>query len=120
MNFGDSELMFPARVISALRDLRGDQWRSLVDGVREQPEAAGLERLAFVLLMVRLLSCQSCQANSFRALRGCEACASNAVRRYQGSDCELILKFYEAREDVRQFTERDDSKLTRKNILRIK
>jgi len=101
----DTEMLFPARVIPALLDLRGDLWRELVLRVNaSEPEA--IDRLAFVLLMIRLGGCSSCQSDSFRAMRGCTQCAQQTVRRYRGSEQDLIKGFNDARNDVEKYLKR--------------
>ena len=98
----DTDLLFPPRVIHTLRDLRGEPWRRLVDRVLDL-EPTHVERMAFVLLMIRLGNCTTCHADSFRALRGCTVCASQTVRRYRGSDQELLDQFAEACREVEQY-----------------
>ena len=95
----DTEVLFPPRLIPLLRDLRGEGWRELAARV-EQAEPQAVERLAFVLLMVRLGGCVNCSIDSFRAMRGCTLCAIQTVKRYRGDDVELIQEFQIAREDV--------------------
>ena len=95
----DTELLFPSRVIPALRDQRGASWRKLVDRVAKKPEDE-LEHLAFVLLMIRVDGCTNCNADSFRAMRGCTECAKQNVRRYRGGDKELLAKYDKALKDV--------------------
>jgi len=116
----DTEFLFPPRVIPTLRLLRGEKWQALVDRAVQggpavlvepaaaQPAAAGplsLDRLAFVLLMVRLAGCTTCHASSFRALRGCTQCARQAVRRYREDDQQLEEQFLRAREEVEVYLE---------------
>ncbi|HSF81496.1 MAG TPA: hypothetical protein VLA49_09700 [Anaerolineales bacterium] len=94
-------LLFPPRVIASLRDLRGEIWRMLVEKtVRQGPDA--LDQLSFVLMMARLVGCVTCHSGSHRSLRGCEACAQQAVRRFHGSDQELVELFEEASGEVQQ------------------
>ena len=98
----DTDLLFPPRVIPVLRTLRGPAWEELVDRVLEQ-EPTGLDRLAFVLMMIRLGSCISCHADSFRALRGCTQCAYQTIRRFRGSDQELLEMFADAKAEVTRY-----------------
>jgi len=100
----DTELLFPSRVISSLRNLRGDDWKHLIDQVHNSPSDS-LDHLAFVLLMVRLGGCVSCNADSYRAMRGCTQCAKQTIRRFRGSDQELIAQFQQARQDVTEFVQ---------------
>ncbi len=99
----DTELIFPNRVIPELRDLRGVAWRNLVNKVSEQKET-DLDQHAFVLMMARIDGCMTCNADSFRAMKGCTQCAQDAVRRYRGNDRELLSMYKEARIDVESFS----------------
>ena len=95
----DTELIFPNRVIPKLRDLRGVAWRNLVDKVSQLEETAP-DQDAFVLMMARVDGCLTCNADSFRAMKGCTLCAQDAVRRFRGDDKELLGMFKEARKDL--------------------
>ena len=95
----DAEVLFPARFIGVLRDLRGAEWRQLIERVMVLPESDP-DALAFVLLMIRLDGCLSCQADSFRALRGCGTCATQTVSRFKGSDDDLLRAYESARQDM--------------------
>jgi hypothetical protein len=98
----DTDLLFPPRVIPALRSLRGELWRNLVDQVVEL-EPSHIDRMAFVLVMIRLGGCTSCHSDSFRALRGCTQCAQQTVRRYRGTDQDLLKLVSEARKEIERF-----------------
>lgn len=101
----DTELLFPSRVIPTLRLLRSDGWKTLVDQVNGgDPDSA--DKMAFVLLMVRLGGCVSCNADSFRAMRGCTQCARQTVRRFRGEDQELVVQFQEARKEIEAYLEK--------------
>ncbi len=102
--YSNNEIMFPHYVIPSLRKLRGEKWRVLVERVAplaEQDE----EMVAFILMMVRINGCLSCETDSFRAMRGCPACAYQTLRRYKGDDDDLIAAFETALEDVRRFSQ---------------
>ncbi len=98
----DTEMLFPSRVIPALRDLRGKTWRELVDRMCEEEEGSA-DNLAFCLMMIRLDGCLTCHSDSYRALRGCTLCAQQAVARFKGSDADLLRQFKQARTDVVQY-----------------
>ncbi len=102
--YTNNELMFPHYVIPSLRKLRGPQWQELVDHVTSLTEFHE-ETLAFMLMMVRLNGCVSCETDSYRAMRGCAACAHQTLRRYKGEDDELIAAYEQALADVRKFAE---------------
>lgn len=98
--YTDNELLFPHYVIPTLRDLRGPEWSSLVDDVTARGECEA-ETLAFMLMMIRLNGCMACETDSYRAMRGCTACAHQTLRRYKGSDDELLKMYDTALQDVR-------------------
>jgi len=95
----DTDLLFPPRAIAALRNIRGKDWQELIDRILDL-EPLALDRLAFVLMMVRLGGCTTCQADSFRAMRGCTQCSQQTIRRFRGNDQELIKQFLDARNEV--------------------
>ncbi len=97
-----NQLLFPHQIIAELRDLRGADWRVLVDRVVAVAEGAP-ESLAFVLMMVRLNGCLVCETDSFRAMRGCDACSAQTLRRYKGSDQELLVQYAQALDDVNHY-----------------
>ncbi|MBN1287557.1 MAG: hypothetical protein JXB47_19305 [Anaerolineae bacterium] len=95
----DAEVLFPARVIPLLRDLRGGVWCELIDKVIEAGDSHP-DTLAFGLMMIRLDGCMTCHADSYRAMRGCSICARQAVARFKGSDHELVLLWERARAEI--------------------
>lgn len=99
MYHSDTEFIFPMRVASQLRELRGDTWAKLVDQACNSPKAS-LDRLAFSLLLIRLSSCLTCHTNSYRALRGCTFCATHTIRRFRDTDQDLVFQFHQAREEI--------------------
>src|SRR4030042_3917391 len=99
MSANDTDFIFPPRVIPELRDLRGAAWQEMLDRISNQAPDA-LERVAFVLMMVRLGGCTTCQADSFKAMRGCTMCAAQTVKRFRGEDSELLNLLEVAKRDV--------------------
>jgi hypothetical protein len=102
----DAELLFPERVIKELPELRTQVWHGLVQEALIA-ESDSLERMAFVLMMVRLNGCTTCNADSFRAMRGCTQCAIQTIRRYRGKDQDLVKSFNEACKEIACFREKD-------------
>lgn len=98
----DLDILFPPRAIPTLCNLRGRSWNELVSRVHVQPTMA-LDRLAFVLMMARLSGCLGCNPDSFRALRGCETCAQQTIRRFPGSDQDLLVLFQQAKKEIEDF-----------------
>lgn len=101
----DAELLFPARVIPSLRNLRGEEFRQLVDRVSLCKSESDPEVLGFGLMMIRLASCLTCTADSFRAMNGCTACAQKTIRAYKGSDADLVREWERACQEVRKWQE---------------
>jgi hypothetical protein len=101
-----TDLLFPTRAIPALRDLRGQVWADLIEEVA-RTDLSDPQRLAFILLMVRLAGCVDCRPDSFRALQGCAKCACETVREFQGSDRQLLKLFYDAKQDVFDFISKE-------------
>lgn len=104
--YTNNELLFPNYVIPLLRDLRGPAWRDLVDRVESQPEDHP-EKAAFVLLMVRLNGCMDCETDSYRAMRGCAMCATQTMRRFKGTEAELLKQYERALADVQAHIARE-------------
>jgi len=99
MQGNNIDLLFPSRAIEPLRNLREEKWAKLVDSLLEL-EATDPARIAFVLLMVRIGGCVSCQSDSFRAMRGCVVCSTTTIKRYKGNDQTLINLYNDAKKDV--------------------
>lgn len=101
--YPDSEILFPARCIPELRNIRpGVPWRELVDRISSLPESHE-DVLAFSLMMIRLNNCLTCDLDSYRASLGCAQCARRTVQGFKGNDKELIRKMEDARAELRSF-----------------
>ncbi len=94
-----AELLFPAHLINTLRDLRGDEWRALVDRVAALPETHP-DSLAFVLMMIELDGCLKCNSNNYKFLRGCYLCATQTVQSFKGDDQELFDMYRRAQDEL--------------------
>lgn len=99
-----TELLFPPRLIPLLRELRGEEWRQLVDRVAPLPETHP-DKLAFCLMMIRLNACLNCVSGSYRFMRGCELCSQQTISRFQGTDEQLVELHERAREDLSRYAE---------------
>lgn len=97
--YPESEILFPSRVIPLLEDLRGDEWRALVERVKKLPETHA-ESLAFSLLMINIGGCLTCDLDSYRASLGCATCAKRTISSHKGSDKILKKQFDEAKKEV--------------------
>jgi hypothetical protein len=101
----DTEVLFPLRVVPTLRSLHGDAWRRLMDHLQTQDVVAS-ERFAMVLMMVRMCGCAGCSADSFRAMRGCTLCARQTVKRFRGSDKEIVDQFRLVQKEVEAYLQK--------------
>ena len=104
--YADNEILFPHYVIPALRGERGGKWAQLIDRVARLDETS-LEVIALMSLMIELNGCMSCETDSFRAMRGCGACAKQTLRRYKGSDDDLIARYEAALAEWRELEKTD-------------
>ena len=95
----DTEVLFPIRVIPSLRLLRGDLWQALIDRLTKD-KIEEKQVLAFILFMVRLGGCVNCNTDSYRAMRGCTQCAKQTIKRYRGTDQEIIELFMQNQEEI--------------------
>lgn len=73
----------------------------LIDGLSAKMETS-IEVLALMSLMIELNGCLACETDSYRAMRGCTACAQQTLRRYKGSDEELIRMYDESVAKIRE------------------
>ena len=114
-----AEILFPPYAIPYLKDLRGPKWQQLIEHVlrlkEDHPEA-----LAFSWMMMRLDGCRTCEVDSFKAMQGCVACAVLTVRRFKGSDAELLKLYDEALKEVQAYlSERRKAERRAKPIARV-
>lgn len=105
--YANNELMFPNYIIPMVRDMRGPEWRGLVDSIQELPDDDP-EKAAFVLMMIRLNGCLDCETDSYRAMRGCAMCAAQTLRRHKGTDDELLAEYNRALVDMLKFIEEQE------------
>jgi len=95
----DTELLFPMRVIPQLKSLRGEEWADLIEKLNSD-ECTRIEKYAFVLMMVRIGGCVSCNSDSFRAMRGCSACSKQSIKRYRGTDHDILEQHRQIQKEV--------------------
>lgn len=102
LNNPDTELLFPLRAVSNLIDVRGREWRKLVEQINRE-DALLIDQLAFILTVVKQAGCVSCNSDSFRAIRGCAQCSIQAIRRFKGSDAELLDLYEQSHIEVEKY-----------------
>ena len=95
------DLLFTPQLIPKLRNLRGDEWATLIDYLATLPETHP-DALAFSMMMIKLGGCLPCEMDSYRAQRGCATCAQQTILSYKGSDKQLLSRFETAKRVVSQ------------------
>ena len=90
--YTDNEILFPHYAVPALRNTRGVEWARLIDRLMGKSETS-VEVIALMSVMIELNGCLTCETDSYRAMRGCTACAQQTLRRFKGSDEELITMY---------------------------
>ena len=103
----ETEVLFPSKAIGSLSGMRGKTWQDLVSQV-QNCSVESPEQTAFLLLMIKIDGCASCNVDSFRAMRGCPACAQLNIRRYKGSDDELVRLYQQALKETKSFLEKNN------------
>jgi len=97
-----TDLIFPPRILPELSEARGAEWHNLVSAVLKSGGRSN-EETAFVVLMARLNNCAACNTDSFRSSHGCESCSKQALKRFRGTDKELIKMFVVAQSEVIEY-----------------
>ena len=105
----DADFIFPSWVIKYLEDQKGDQWKDLINDVPIDDQNS-FKHLGFVYLMAKLNNCQSCNADSFRALKGCKECSLQTLRRTEFSDDKLLKEYDKALKQIQAFIELKEEK----------
>jgi hypothetical protein len=101
----ETEVLFPSKAIGSLSNLRGKIWQELVNEVQNCPVDSP-EQTAFLLMMIKIDGCASCNVDSFRAMRGCPSCAQLNIKRYKGNDEELLRLYHQALKESQTFLEK--------------
>lgn len=115
--YPDSEILFPPRCIKNLRNLRGPEWRKLIDRILTLPNNHE-ELLAFGLLVIDESSCLTCSLDSYRASLGCCTCAQRSISGYKGSDEELLADYQKNLEKAREYA--SNNKMPRATEIMLK
>lgn len=89
--------------------MRGGKWAKLIEKLSQKEETSP-ETLALMAMMIELNGCLPCETDSYRAMRGCTACAKQTLRRFEGSDGELIGRYESRVAEFRQQAVCDDEK----------
>jgi predicted peroxiredoxin len=107
----EAEIVFPLRILPSLRQIRGESWTKLVDQITHHGSVID-DKLAMELIMVRLAGCINCDSDSFRAMKGCEFCIRQALRRFKGTDSDLVKQFEQAKKEIKTYIKDKELALT--------
>lgn len=105
-----NEILFPYHLIPTLKNLRGPIWADLIKSVEKLPETHE-KTIAFMVMMVRISNCMQCETDCYRAMKGCRYCTSQTLRRYKGTDSDLVQMYESALVDVRKFDQESEQKI---------
>lgn len=97
----ESQMIFADWMVSSLDTFGVPLWQNFFEQVSESPSDS-LERKAFVLMIAKLDSCETCNADSFRALRGCVRCVEQNISRMREKPQELLDLFEKAMEEIKK------------------
>jgi hypothetical protein len=100
----DTELIFPLRILPKLKDLRGEIWGKIIIELLETKDL--VNQVGMIVLMIKVAGCITCNADSYRAIRGCTLCSQQAIKRYKGTDKELIQIYSKSCVKVKKFIEK--------------
>ncbi|MCX6054508.1 MAG: hypothetical protein NTZ74_06265 [Chloroflexi bacterium] len=106
----DTEILFPIKAIPYLLDIRGDEWQSLVSKITSSEDNL-CAKIAFTALVVKLAGCVGCNADSFRAMRGCVQCSRLIIKRFKGSDSDLLNNYQECLNEVNTYLLKREQKI---------
>lgn len=93
------------RAIGALVDLRGPEWQALVAHSEKLTET-NPAKIAFSAMVIKLAGCIGCTADSFRAMRGCTQCSRLVIKRYKGTDEDLVNIYEESLKEIKVILEK--------------
>lgn len=97
------EVVFPHRCVSALRRMKGKEWRKLVTRIAGLSDTH-VDSLAFALTMILMTGCLNCDWNGYKVIKlGCGACAKRAINMFKGSDAALLRRFAQTREYLSEY-----------------
>jgi hypothetical protein len=95
----DTEILFPPRLLGQLQNLRSTKWNNYVNDVLTKP-IGDPERAGFIYFIAKFNACATCQGDSLRAMQGCSKCVQQVIKRFRGSDEELIQIAYMYKQEM--------------------
>jgi hypothetical protein len=99
MTPSQTELLFPPGVIPKLESARGPIWKELILSLADQADDTD-QHVAFVLMLARLANCATCNSNSYRAAQGCANCSIQVLKRFRGTDDDLLQMYQDTLHEV--------------------
>jgi len=102
----DADFIFPSWVIKELEHQKSDEWQKLVLNVLTHEQDSEVH-LGFVFLMAKLNNCNTCNADSFRALKGCKECSLQTLRRLDYSEKKILNEYDKAKNQIQNFIDKE-------------
>lgn len=100
-----TEFLFAHWAVRALKDVRGERWRELIERITPLPSTHP-DALAFALMMVRLNGCVTCDARRFRERGGCAQCSRFTLTTLvKESEAGLLARFRAAHKELERLPE---------------
>jgi len=92
MVYSHCEILFPHSKVNGLKNLKGDEWRELVEEVAMLPETHP-DALSFSYMMIKICDCLNCDLSSYKAALGCAACSQRTINALRDNDKQLLQRF---------------------------
>jgi hypothetical protein len=92
MVYSHCEILFPHSKVNGLKNLKGDDWKELVEEIAMLPETHP-DALAFSHMMINICDCLNCDLSSYKAALGCAACSQRTVNALRDDDQQLLQRF---------------------------
>lgn len=92
MVYSHCEILFPHSKVNGLKNLKGDDWKELVEEIAMLPETHP-DALAFSHMMIKICDCLNCDLSSYKAALGCAACSQRTVNALRDNDKQLLQRF---------------------------
>ena len=105
--------LFPTFALPKLGRMRGRRWSRLVERVANLP-ATDPEHMAYTLMMRRLSHLVGPRDSHVCFEPGCVTCALDVLKRYQGSERDLMQEYHTTLNEVKAFVVQSEAIVARR------
>lgn len=102
--YSHCEILFPHSKVGGLKQLKGEEWKKLVEYIASLPETHP-EALAFSHMMIQICDCLNCDLSSYKAALGCAACSQRTINALRETDKQLNRRFQKSQEEIHIYFE---------------